>query len=113
MLISFLWSLWSCVSLRVSQPDYGKVDRVFQKLKEAQPGELCDIVQSEGPYNADDKHYVADAVFKDHDIDSLEVLKCFAETMHLTLDDAVGPDDETLLFPAVQYKQLESVKHLT
>ena len=101
------------MSLRVSQSDENKVDRVFQKLKEAQPSELCDIVQSEGTYSAKEKYYLVELVFKDPNIDSLEVLKCFVETMHLTLNDAFGEDDETLLFPAVQYKQLESVKHLT
>ena len=98
--------------MRVSQSDEDKVGRVFQKLKEAQPGEYCSIVQSKGTYDAEEKYYVAELVFKDPDIDSLEVLKCFVETMNLTLDDAVGPEDETLLFPAVKYKQLESLKYL-
>lgn len=88
------------------------VDRVLRKLKQAQPGQLCDIVKSEGTYDEDDKYDIAEAVFKDHDIDSLEVLKCFAETMHLRLDDAFGYNGETLLFPAVLYEQLESVEYL-
>eukprot|EP00434_Breviolum_minutum_P039851 symbB.v1.2.035394.t1/scaffold4754.1/size35405/4 len=112
LLISFLWSLWSCVSLRVSQPDYDKADQVFQKLKKAHPGEYCSIVQSEGTYNAEEKYDLAELVFQDPNIDSLEVLKCFVETMHLTLNDAFGEDDGTLLFPAVEYKQPESVKYL-
>ena len=101
------------MSLRVSQPDYDKADQVFQKLKKAHPGEYCSIVQSEGTYNAEEKYDLAELVFQDPNIDSLEVLKCFVETMHLTLNDAFGEDDGTLLFPAVEYKQPESVKHLT
>lgn len=115
MLISFLCSMWCCVSLRVSQPDDDKVKRVFEKLQseEAQPGELCHIVKSEGEYyNGDDKYDLAEEVFKDEAIDSLEVLKCFVETMKLTLNDAFGEDGETLLFPAVKYGHPESAKYL-
>ena len=112
MLTFFLCSLWCCVSLRVSGPDVVET-RVLRKLQHAHRAEYCSIVQSEGPYDAEDKFYVAEALFHDHDIDNLEVLKCFVETMHLPLDDAFGPKGETLLFPAVEYGQLESVKHLT
>ena len=116
MLISFLCSLWCCMSLRVSFPFPGESieDQVIGRLKDARRAEYCSIVQSEGRYNAQDKFYVAERVFKDlDDIDSLEVLKCFVETMNLTLDDAFGAEGETLLFPAVKFQQLESVKHLT
>jgi len=79
----------------------------------APPGAYCSIVMSESPYyDADDKYYVAKSAFKDPNIDGLEVLKCFVETMHLTLDDAFGPDGETLLFPAVQFGHSELVKYL-
>lgn len=103
------------MSLRASQPDhdYDKVNAVYGTLKNAPRGKYCSRMQPIGKYyNAEDKFDIAELVFKDPDIDSLEVLKCFVETMNLTLYDALGQGEETLLFPAVQYKQLESVKHL-
>lgn len=97
------------MSLRATSPTSGMVTR----LKKAQPGELCSIIQSEGRFDADDTYDLAEQVFKNRDIDSLEVLRCFNETMKLPLDDVRGPDGEPLLFPAVENGQLESVKHLT
>jgi len=112
ILISFLCNLWCCLSLRADGPQIET--GVLSKLRMAPPGAYCSIVMSESPYyDADDKYYVAKSAFKDPNIDGLEVLKCFVETMHLTLDDAFGPDGETLLFPAVQFGHSELVKHLT
>ena len=88
---------------------------MLQKLKKAHRAEYCSLVQSEGPYDDEDTFFVAEVIFKDlDDIDSLEVLKCFVETMNLTLDDVFSEESgKSLLFPAVQYKRVESVKHLT
>lgn len=110
MLTFFFCGLWCCKSLRVV--DDNKVKRVNQLLKKAQEGELCSILQREDLHDADDIFYLAESVFQDSKIDSVEVLKCFVETMRLCLADALGPDGETLLFPAVESGQLESVKHL-
>ena len=86
---------------------------MLDKLKNAHRAEYCSLVQSEGPYDDEDIFFVAQVIFKSlDDIDSLEVLKCFVETMNLTLDEAFGEDDETLLFPAVKFGRPKSVKHL-
>ena len=104
------------MSLRVSNPNDHIETQVLGKLKIAQRSDYCSILQSQGTYTAEDIYYVSELVFQNSDIDSLEVLKCFVETlktMNLTLNDASGEEGETLLFPAVRHGQLESVKHLT
>ena len=110
LLAFFFCGLWCCESLRVI--DDGEVKRVFYLLEKAQRGELCSILEREGLRDAEDIFFLAQRVFQEPNIDSVEVLKCFEETMGLRLADALGPDEKTLLFPAVRYGQLESVKHL-
>lgn len=114
MLTVLFCGLWCCLSLRVSQPGDDKANSVYGILKNARRGEYCSRMQSVGNYyDGDEKFDIAEEVFQDHANDSLEVLKCFVDTMNLTLDDAFGEYGETLLFPAVESGQLESVKHLT